>query len=156
MNDLVSPEEIAPNELSNADCLQLVARSSLTQVFSQLSFWEKECQNDSHTSSSKFKAAALWHDLRQLLATKPGLSWGRNDLPEFLGSCFHFTQEITALVKRYLERAPQIQGGRSVPVQHGPWQGGSSDFSQSCSQFETLCHFRIASLNMGALVNLTS
>ena len=30
-----------------------------------------------HTSSSKFKAAALWHDLRQLLATKPRLSWAR-------------------------------------------------------------------------------
>lgn len=77
MNDLVSPEEIATNELSNADCLQLVSHSSLTQVFSQLSLWEKECQIDSHTSSSKFKAAALWHDLRQLLATKPRLSWAR-------------------------------------------------------------------------------
>lgn len=77
MNDLVSPEEIATNELSNADCLQLVSHSSLTQVFSRLSLWEKECQIDSHTSSSNFKAAALWHDLRQLLATKPRLSWAR-------------------------------------------------------------------------------
>lgn len=112
MNDLVSPQEIATNELSNADCLQLVSHSSLTQVFSQLSLWEKECQIDSHTSSSKFKAAALWHDLRQLLATKPRLSWARNDLPEFLESCFHFAKEITALVKRYFLSLSSMDHGK--------------------------------------------
>ena len=51
-------------------------------------------------------------------------------------------------MKRYLERAHQIQGRRSISVQHTPWQGGSADYSQGRSQFETLCHFQIASLNM--------
>jgi len=84
---------------------------------------------------------------------QPNQGSAGHDVPEFLESCFHFTKEITALVKRYLERAHQIQGRLSIPVQHGPWQGGSADYSQGqgYSQFEALCHFRIASLNMGAL-----